>query len=195
MSICKNGRMDYLKHDGRLKLKLMNKNFIIKITKYNVFFQWQDLHLGDSVLHFLSLEQSHWLPLRRTRPQWTVCMKLGRLAHQFSLQIPEKREASDRERPLWDAASRDWPSQPSERQKLKLSRTITTHISALLVVVCQHKRHTYCMTTMLYVVLTAESCLILRLCNRQHICTTSRLQTMFRSNTCSVKELLFDGGM
>lgn len=43
-----------------------------------------------------------------------------------SLQIPEKREASDRERPFWDTASRDWPSQPSERQKLTLSRTVTT---------------------------------------------------------------------
>lgn len=59
-------------------------------------------------------------------PQLAVNMYLWSLAHPSSLQIPEKREASDRERPFWDTASRDWPSQPSERQKLTLSTTITT---------------------------------------------------------------------
>lgn len=44
-----------------------------------------------------------------------------------SLQIPEKREASDRERPFCDTASRECPSHPSERQKLSLSTTITTN--------------------------------------------------------------------
>lgn len=51
------------------------------------------------------------------------CMQLQSLV---SLQIPEKREASDKERPFWDTASRDWPSQPSERQKLTLSTAVTT---------------------------------------------------------------------
>lgn len=44
----------------------------------------------------------------------------------LSLQIPEKREASERERPFCDTASREWPSQPSERQKLTLSTSICT---------------------------------------------------------------------
>lgn len=31
--------------------------------------------------------------------------------------VPEKRDASDRDRPLWDTARRDWPSLPSERHR------------------------------------------------------------------------------
>lgn len=71
----------------------------------------------------------------------SVC-RCGASPTPFSLQIPEKREASDRERPFWDTASRDWPSQPSERQKLTLSTTITTaaqHSTEPMVSVRRHR--------------------------------------------------------
>lgn len=75
-------------------------------------------------------------------------MHLWSFVHSSSLQIPEKREASDRERPFWDTASRDWPSQPSERQKLTLSTSITSHtdISTLRRAVpqCHRRKKKHC---------------------------------------------------
>lgn len=74
------------------------------------------------------LEWSLQLLLRGTLPHNTAQELVQSLA---SLQIPEKSEASDRERPFCDTASKDWPSQPSEGQKLTLSTTVTRSTSIL----------------------------------------------------------------
>lgn len=61
--------------------------------------------------------------------------------------VPENRDASDRDSPIWDTASRDWPSLPSERQRHRWRHGHIQHNSELKViavsVVCSVSNNAY----------------------------------------------------